>query len=512
MLKNITFTTINSETNTTVSKVILEYIDSGESKSYVFKMKSYLKNGLENIPSIIKISTKNLAKQERDNYLNYVKWSLPYNWRVELMSYSEWQDLGCLCYTFAISLGEIRPITYYIKNKNIVKINRIIETIFDPDQLRWYHNSNVQIADSIMEHYIEKWFVGENGKKRNVSNQIIEELLQAKNIRFNKNYITLNAKKIRMPENFHGRERGRFHTTILHGDMNSNNILIGENSPYPIFIDFQDTGRGHIFQDFIVFENSIRLYGDMQLDFKDLFELDLALHYYFTKEIEKSEIPNISSPFVESIIKLRESALKTFEQGKYQRYVYGLAMNCYSRLRKAKTFNENVNNQMLACLLASIYFLDEKGSDMEAEKSNKKEKIERLDKVFFSFNSVDRKFVDDIVERLKMASINVWYDQDELQGGDNIISKVGEGILQSKIFVIALNESGKGPWQEKEINDILVNAIHDNDIRMIPIIPLHSQATNIPSFLKGIKYIDFNDDFEKAFEMLKRAILRGTNR
>lgn len=511
LLKNITFTTINSEVNTTISNVTLEYIDSGESSSNVFKMKSYFDNGLENIASIIKISDKRLSKQERDNYINYVKWNLPYNWRVELMAYSEWQELGCLCYTFAESVGEIRPITYFIKHQNITKINRIIETIFNPNNLRWYHGLNVKIADSITEYYVRKWFTGANGRRRKVPNQVIENLLQTKNIRFNTNYIILNSRKIPMPDNFYIKERGRFYTSIVHGDMNSNNVMIGENSPNPVFIDFQDTGRGHIFQDFIVFENSIRLYGDMQLDFKDLFELELAMHYHFIGKVDKSGIPNISSVFIESIIKLRKSALETFEEGKYTSYAYGLLMSCYSRLRKADYLNESVKNQMLACLLASIYFLDEiKDKDVDVEEIQspvKEEKTGRPNKVFISYNAAaDREFVRDIVNKLKMRGVDTWYDDDRIEPGNEIISKIGEGISLCKTFVVVLNESGKGDWQKKEINDILVNAIYDDEIKIVPVIPIDSKPTNIPTFLKSYRYINFNPDFARAFEQLIKSV------
>ena len=65
--------------------------------------------------------------------------------------------------------------------------------------------------------------------------------------------------------------------------MNSNNILISDNNDL-VFIDFQDTGRGHVFEDFVVFETSIRLYCNCFLSFSKLLKMETDL-YDFANEL-----------------------------------------------------------------------------------------------------------------------------------------------------------------------------------------------------------------------------------
>jgi hypothetical protein len=76
-------------------------------------------------------------------------------------------------------------------------------------------------------------------------------------------------------------------TTICHGDLNGNNVVVAERGRYITFIDFQDTGRGHVFEDFVALESSARLYfkSDETNDFtlSDIIAAELVLNHALAK-------------------------------------------------------------------------------------------------------------------------------------------------------------------------------------------------------------------------------------
>ena len=58
--------------------------------------------------------------KEKENYLKYVKWYLPYTWRPELIGYAETKEIGALCYSFIYN-DEVsfKSLTEYIKEKDL---------------------------------------------------------------------------------------------------------------------------------------------------------------------------------------------------------------------------------------------------------------------------------------------------------------------------------------------------------------------------------------------------------
>jgi hypothetical protein len=49
-------------------------------------------------------------------------------------------------------------------------------------------------------------------------------------------------------------------------------------------------------------------------------------------------------------------------------------------------------------------------------------------KVFCSYRSVDKARVQDIVEQLKAAGIDPWWDSWEINPGDNFVARIDEGL------------------------------------------------------------------------------------
>jgi len=77
--------------------------------------------------------------------------------------------------------------------------------------------------------------------------------------------------------------------------------------------------------------------------------------------------------------------------------------------------------------------------------------------VFVSHSTEDKEFVDPLVTALKAAGINVWYDKDRMQWGDNLRSSIDEGLLNSRFGIVVFSRAffQKRRWTEHELNGLL---------------------------------------------------------
>src|SRR3546814_15970238 len=50
-----------------------------------------------------------------------------------------------------------------------------------------------------------------------------------------------------------------YRSCVIHGDLNSDNVVVGPNGAPVQLIDFPRTGRGHVSQDLVSLEASVRI-------------------------------------------------------------------------------------------------------------------------------------------------------------------------------------------------------------------------------------------------------------
>ena len=61
------------------------------------------KSGIICVPSVVKVSERAYAEQELENYHRFVKWGLPYTWRVDLLGHGMSKGYGAIAYSFILS-------------------------------------------------------------------------------------------------------------------------------------------------------------------------------------------------------------------------------------------------------------------------------------------------------------------------------------------------------------------------------------------------------------------------
>jgi hypothetical protein len=103
---------------------------------------------------------------------------------------------------------------------------------------------------------------------------------------------------------FARRDARTYTSCIVHGDLNSDNIMLDGRRKFAGVIDFQRTGRGHIFQDIVALEMSVRINAPSNAPFDDIWEVE--------RLIALGKPPMCSNPYAVAIIGIRKTGQRLF--------------------------------------------------------------------------------------------------------------------------------------------------------------------------------------------------------
>lgn len=79
-------------------------------------------------------------------------------------------------------------------------------------------------------------------------------------------------------------------------------------------------------------------------------------------------------------------------------------------------------------------------------------------KVFISHSSTDKRFVRTLKECLNINNIDTWIDEDQLDLGDSLLSKLEQALNESSHLVIVLSPSSvQSDWVKFELKKALDN-------------------------------------------------------
>lgn len=341
LTRALTFTTHAVTSDTAVQRVVYSPLAGGYSRSDVFRMRAYTRADFECINTVVKLSDPIDAATESTNYHRYVKWYLPYTWRVELLAAATTARIGALCYSFAYN-DEVpfNALVYYIERKDDEKIAAAIDKIFHPDHRRWYHAENLEQDEGLTRYYSAKWRLTATTKSDSEFERLLEQYV------FRDQYVIIQGEEYDRPRAFLlGEQRRGFMTCLCHGDLHGGNVLVSDNNEVS-FIDFQATGRGHVFEDFVMCECNIRFWYDTKTTLEDL----------LVGEMELSTGQAAGLPYARHAEVVRRFAFETFPEEEQANYYYALALCCY-RLLRVNHGTDSQKRQLIACLLANMKLL-----------------------------------------------------------------------------------------------------------------------------------------------------------
>ena len=130
--------------------------------------------------------------------------------------------------------------------------------------------------------------------------------------------------------------------------------------------------------------------------------------------------------------------------------------------------------------------------------------------IFVSYSSNDRKKVSRLVTELRAEGANLWFDDEQMLPGDDLVEKMKEGISQSKFYVICLSPSfDKKPptsWVKKEFKMAMLREHQEGGKFIIPV--RIKKGGSIPLEIGERAYADLTTTkrWNKNFPKLCRAL------
>ena len=295
-----------------LSGINLETLTGGRSGARVFKLTPFYGTNrqLQGLPVVVKIAARAQGTREKENYERFVRPGLPAACRPDLIGFSRTRAYSGLCYSF---IGRddgaaLDTLTDWLQRGDVLKVDLVLRRIFDLMRDTWYSPTLLRTEADIARRYFNRYFKGQR------STSETETILRAYAARyFNARYANgrylIGEHSFPSPETtlFTSGSKRSYLSCILHGDLNSDNIVftdVAENATGVALIDFQKTGRGHVFEDLIAVEASIRIN----------YARDASLSAIFEKErrIALGQRPLDGDPYSVAIQKIRDAAFQSF--------------------------------------------------------------------------------------------------------------------------------------------------------------------------------------------------------
>ncbi|WP_085314302.1 toll/interleukin-1 receptor domain-containing protein [Derxia lacustris] len=119
--------------------------------------------------------------------------------------------------------------------------------------------------------------------------------------------------------------------------------------------------------------------------------------------------------------------------------------------------------------------------------------------IFLSHNHADKAFVRRLAIDLDAQGIQCWLDEAEIKIGDSLIEKIRTGIDEMDFVAIILSPASvNSSWVQREM-DVAMN--QEIAGRRIKVLPIMYRKCELPGFLLGKRYADFQDESRYMIEL-----------
>jgi tetratricopeptide (TPR) repeat protein len=126
-------------------------------------------------------------------------------------------------------------------------------------------------------------------------------------------------------------------------------------------------------------------------------------------------------------------------------------------------------------------------------------------RVFLSHSSKDKPFARDLANALEAGGyITVWFDEHEINYGDNSVLKMEEGLDADAVLLILSPDSVESNWVKEEWTDAFWDQTNTARIKLAPV--LHRDC-RIPHFLRNKKPFDLRTNQTEGFRAIRTWLL-----
>ena len=130
--------------------------------------------------------------------------------------------------------------------------------------------------------------------------------------------------------------------------------------------------------------------------------------------------------------------------------------------------------------------------------------------IFISYSSNDAVKVGRLVEALKAKGANLWFDDEQILPGDDLIAKMSKGISTCRYYVICLSPSFETrpptSWVKKELKMAILKETKEEKQSIIPV--RIKKGGSIPREIGEKAYADLTTSkrWAKNFPKLCKAL------
>ncbi len=295
-------------TDLAVSAVRLETLTGGRSEARVLKLTRFFGPArlVQGAPVVVKIAPRAAGAREKANYEKFVRGALPLACRPDLLGFLCSRDYAALCFSHAAPRGasRIETLTQSLQRGDTAKVGLVLRMIFDPLCDSWYSLPKLRTESDIAQRYLNRYFTGpratiETEARLGACAARYFEARQ-KNGRYFAGGVSFPSPRATL---FDTGMKHPYHSCILHGDLNSDNIIVAGRPASVAIVDFQKTGRGHVYEDLLHVEASVRINHMRDASFADILETERLIAF-------GGRLP--SDPYSAAIRKIRDAAARYF--------------------------------------------------------------------------------------------------------------------------------------------------------------------------------------------------------
>lgn len=135
-----------------------------------------------------------------------------------------------------------------------------------------------------------------------------------------------------------------------------------------------------------------------------------------------------------------------------------------------------------------------------------------MSNIFISYSHQDSDFARRLHADLIVLGHKPWLDKFELDTGDNTLTRIQEGLQDSRYCIVILSEAAlQSKWVDTEWKEKLWSSIITREIKLLPVL---KDRCEIPVLLRTLQYADFTQSYAVGFSQvaMRLAPPRATRR
>lgn len=123
--------------------------------------------------------------------------------------------------------------------------------------------------------------------------------------------------------------------------------------------------------------------------------------------------------------------------------------------------------------------------------------------VFLSHSSLDRPFVNSLVEMLRRHGVPVWYSRTDIVGSQQWIDEIGNALKRCDWFAVVLSPNSVGSmWVKRELSYALTDNRYENTI--VPLLHQPCDYEQLNWAIRLFQIVNFTENFDEGCRDLLR--------